>query len=307
MEQRAAGRVRVVDAESHFLLEIGPKLKELVSYREVLLNLIRKELKLRYRNSILGFLWSMLTPLLYLVVFYVVFNVLLPGGIPRFHVYLLSGLLCWTFFSNGLLATTGSVVANEGLLKKVYFPRELLPLSAVGAGLVHFALQFIVLLGFMIVSRQPLYSEGLYLIPLALAAEVIVLSGLGMFFAALNVKARDIQHFLELGLLFWFWMTPIVYPSALVADRVSGRMFGPIEMIGIYLINPIARVVLAFQRGIYGEVTATGEGGPVRVLIDAPVEWYLKGIGYAAVMGLAFLVVGWWVFHRFERNFAEEL
>ena len=114
-------------------------------YRELLVNLVRKELKVRYKNSSLGFLWSMLNPLMYLVVFYVVFQLVLKAGIPYFPVFLLSGLLAWNLFSSSLAGATGSITGNASLVNKVWFPREILPLAAIGANFVHFLLQGMVL------------------------------------------------------------------------------------------------------------------------------------------------------------------
>ena len=121
------------------------RLARIVERRELLVGMVRKELKIKYKNSILGFAWSLLNPLLYLVVFYVAFTIILKSGIPAFPIWLLSGLLVWNLFSTGLGAATGSVVGNAALVKKVSFPREILPLAAVGSMLVHFFLQSIVL------------------------------------------------------------------------------------------------------------------------------------------------------------------
>lgn len=287
--------------------DLRRKARELLGARELLFNLIRKELKVRYKNSALGFFWSMVNPLLYLAVFYVVFNVLLPGGLPDFYIYLLSGLLPWTLFSNALSQSTGSVTSNADLVKKVYFPREVLPLASIGAALFHFFLQLLVFAAVIGIARYPVSGKALLLLPPALAAQILVLGGLGLLLSAINVKARDVQHLLELALLAWFWMTPIVYPSALVAERMAGRSIFGVDMLGIYLANPLTRVVLAFQRGIYGRITPVVDGVSTRVLIDAPISWYLQGIGYAALGGLILCVLGWWVFRRLEPILAEEL
>src|SRR5436190_23359464 len=134
--------IRVVSAR----VNLRRRLAELWRYHELFVGLVRKELKVKYKESILGFLWSMLNPALYLVVFYIVFQVILGSGIPQFAIFLLSGLLVWNLFSSALPAATGSVVGNAAIVKKVAFPREILALATVGAALVHFFLQSIVLL-----------------------------------------------------------------------------------------------------------------------------------------------------------------
>src|SRR5438270_7894691 len=147
---------------------VAESIREIISHRELLLNLVRLELKAKYKASALGFAWSLLNPLMYLVVFYVAFDVILGAGIPRFPLYLLSGLLVWNFFTAALNSGTGSVVAGSGLVKKVWFPREILPLASVGAALVHFFLQLLVLVAALVALRHPVGWAELPLLPLAL-------------------------------------------------------------------------------------------------------------------------------------------
>lgn len=279
---------------------VGAKLRELIRARELVSNLIRKELKVRYKNSALGFVWSLANPAMLALVFYLVFEIFLPGGVPGYTVYLLSGLLVWTFFSNALAQGTIGVVNNAELVKKVYFPREALAVAPVGANLVHFSLQFVVLTGLVAALRHPFSGVAVLLIPAALIVLVVLATGLSLGLAAVNVQARDTQHLVELTLLAWFWLTPIVYPSATVADRLGeATMFG-VPLLRMYLLNPISRVVLAFQRGIYGDV-------PDGALIDAPLSWYVVGLAYAAGIATVVLVAGWWLFQRLDATLAEEL
>src|SRR5438270_1622828 len=147
---------------------VAESIREIVSHRELLLNLVRLELKAKYKASALGFAWSLLNPLMYLVVFYVAFDVILGAGIPRFPLYLLAGLLVWNFFTAAVTSGTGSVVAGSGLVKKVWFPREILPLASVGAALVHFFLQLLVLIVALVALRHPVGWAELPLLPLAL-------------------------------------------------------------------------------------------------------------------------------------------
>lgn len=271
-------------------------------YWDLLVNLIHKELRVRYKDSVLGFVWSMLNPILYLVVFYVVFNFFLTGGIPYFPVFLLSGLLPWTLFSTALSTGAGSIVANGPLLKKVSFPREVIPMAAVGAALFHFALQVMVLLAFLITFRYPFASGHLLLLPAALITELLLVAAFAMLLSAITVYLRDIQHFLELGLLAWFWMTPIIYPVILVFDKLSPR-----GLFGLYLVNPLTPIVLSFQRAFYNKVSPTRNGESVRVLLDQPMSWYFQHLAYVALFALALLAVAQFTFARLEGDFAEEL
>ncbi|HWC14407.1 MAG TPA: ABC transporter permease [Actinomycetota bacterium] len=296
--------VRHVTADSSLWSDIREKGRALAASGDVIINLIRKELKVRYRNSSLGFVWSMLNPLLYLAVFYLVFEIFLPSSVPHYHVYLLSGLLPWSFFAISLTHATVSVTSNHDLVKKVDFAREVLPVSAIGAGLINFLLQLCVFFAFLLMTRYDFVTANLLLVPIALLAQLSLMLGLGFLLSAANVKARDAQHFLDLALLGAFWMVPIVYPSSLVAAELSRYEIGGIPAVDIYLLNPVTRIVLAFQRGIYGN--PAGET-PTGVLIEDSVSWHITSVGYALLVGLLLLAAGWYAFHRSDRYFAEEL
>ncbi|MGQ0824003.1 MAG: ABC transporter permease [Actinomycetota bacterium] len=265
-------------------------------YRELLVGMIRKELKVKYKNSVLGFAWSLLNPLLYLVVFYVAFEIILGSGIDAFPIYLLSGLLIWNLFSVGLGAATGSVVGNSGLVKKVAFPREILPLAAVGSTLVHFFLQGTVLVVVLTVVRWDIAWEYLPLLPPALLAVLLVASALGILLSATNVYLRDTQHFLELALLAWFWMTPIVYQFMKIGVRDDWATT-------VFMLNPITPIVLVFQRALYARVTTTDD----KILPAWDWSHYALYLGYSFAVGLVMLAIAMSVFGRIEPNFAEEL
>jgi ABC-2 type transport system permease protein len=277
------------------------RLKLVWEARELLHALIRKELKVKYKDSTLGFVWSMLNPALYLVVFYVVFSVFLKNGIPQFPLWLLSGLLVWNFISAVLPAAAGTMLANAGLVKKVSFPREVLPLAAVGAGLVHFCLQGLVLLAGLAVFRHAVSPEFLVLVPLAILYMVVFASALAVVLSAVNVFVRDAQHLLELVLLAWFWLTPIVYPFRQVGDMFARHGLPQ----WLFMINPVTPIVLVFQRALYNIVIANH--GTLPLLPNVSFGYYLAtmliGLALACVMLFLALVV----FGRLEGNFAEAL
>jgi ABC-2 type transport system permease protein len=273
-------------------------------YRELLVGLIRKELKVKYKDSSLGFFWSMLNPAMYLAVFYVVFQVILGSGIPYFAIYLLSGLLSWNLFSGSLTAATGSIVNNGSLVNKVFFPREILPLATVGANLVHFFLQAIVLLLALVVFQYGVALEYLWLVLPAMVVVLVLTAGLAILFSALNVYARDLQHLLELVLLAWFWMTPIVYPWQLPADKLGEHGLSS----SLTLLNPMVSVVTTLQRAIYGTDSYVDSAGTtIHVLPDGGPLWYLRNLGLVGLVAVGIFVVAVHVFGRLEANFAEEL
>ena len=272
------------------------RIREIAAHHELLLNLVRLELKAKYKASALGFAWSLLNPALYLVVFYVAFDVILGSGIPRFPIYLLSGLLVWNFFTAALNGGTGAVVAGSGLVKKVWFPREVLPLASVGAALVHFFLQMLVLLGAVTLLRHPVGWAEMSLVPLALVDLVLLAAGLALLFSVANVYLRDMAHFVELALLAWFWLTPIVYPFTQLGDALGGRT-------DLALVNPVTSVVVAFQGAFYGNF------GAPKPVIPANLDfmWHLRNLSLVLAGALVLVAIALRVFSRLEGNLAEEL
>ena len=284
---------------------VAHRMRAVWRYRELLVGLIRKELKVKYKDSSLGFFWSMLNPAMYLAVFYVVFQIILGSGIPYFAIYLLSGLLSWNLFSGSLTAATGSIVNNGSLVNKVYFPREILPLATVGANLVHFFLQGLVLLTTLIVFQYGVALEYLWLLIPALLVLLLLTASLAILFAALNVYARDLQHLLELVLLGWFWMTPIVYAWQLPADKLSENGLST----SLTLLNPMIPIVTTLQRAIYGtdSFVDSKTGDMIFVLPDGSPLWYLRNLALVGLAAAGIFVIAVHVFGRLEANFAEEL
>jgi len=272
------------------------RLRRLWAYRELLVGLVRKELKVKYKNSALGFAWSMLNPALYLLVFWFVFERVLRNGVPHFPIFLLSGLLVWNLFSVALGGATSSMVDNAGLIKKVAFPREVLPLASVGAAVVHFFLQLVVLVVALVGFRNEVDLAYVALLPLALAATMLLASGLGVLLAALNVYLRDIKHIIELLLLAWFWFTPIVWTFRSLAEPGSLAE-------RLALLNPITPIVLAFQRALYARV----ESDDAAIIPDWSVAQHLALVAAVGFVAVVVLVVGEVVFGRLEGDFAEEL
>jgi ABC-2 type transport system permease protein len=281
------------------------RVTEIWRYRELLVAFSRTELKVKYKNSVLGFAWSMLNPAMYLVVYWVVFDLILGSGIPNFPIYLLSGILVWNLFATSLGSATSSVVANAGLVRKVAFPREILPLASVGAALVHFFLQSVVLVLALVVFQYQVAWSYLPLLPVALFALLFFVAALGILLGSVNVYLRDTAHFVELILIAWFFMTPIVYPYETVAQKLGSYSW-------VYLLNPITDIVLTFQRAIYGQVSSTTTSNGVTTvthILPQGVDqwWYLWHLGLVILASAVLFVVALVVFGRAEGNFAEEL
>lgn len=290
-------QVRVIEPGTR----VSSRVRDLLLYRELFVNLVRKELKVKYKNSVLGFFWSLLNPALYLAIFWLVFTKFLGQGIPNFAIYLLSGLLGWNLWATSLGTSATSLIGNASLVTKVYFPREVLPLSTIGASVVHFFFQLVVLVVALVALRSPVGTAALVLVPSALAVELVLLAGVCLIVAVLNVYFRDVQHLLELALLAWFWMTPIVYPIAFLQENLGGLW-------RLSLLNPMTSIVLALQRGIYGRISPMDPDGTVhRVLVEAPVSWYLRNVAIVGLGALLIFALGWSLFRRLESRLAEEL
>jgi ABC-2 type transport system permease protein len=273
---------------------------------ELLAELVRKDLKVKYKNSALGFIWSLANPLLYLAVFSLVFGFFLKSNVPWFAVLFMSGFLIWSFFNSATQNATGAVVGNANLVRKVRFPRVVLPLASVGFAGVHLVLQLLVFFLFLVLAYPDAFGPQLWLLIPALAVTVVFATAMSLLASSLNVRYRDVQHLLEIALLAWFWLTPIVYPVTVVRNELANA--GVLWMFRFYMANPMTAVVVAAQRAIYAHPVVTdAEGKLVQVLPAGGYGFYLQWLGVAAAVSALLLVAGLWTFRRLQADFAEEL
>ncbi|HZD67426.1 MAG TPA: ABC transporter permease [Actinomycetes bacterium] len=287
-----------VNPSTSFWSGFGRAVREVYDYRELLTNLVRKELKIKYKNSILGFLWSLLRPMFLLGVYYIAIGKFLGTTFRLFPVFLFAGLVAWSLFTDVLGGCTGTVVGNAGLIKKVYFPRELLPLSVMGAALVNFVMQMVVLVFAVLLFNGTLQGQQPWLLPLAFVALVLFSMACGMALAAANVYFRDIEHLIEIVLLLWFWLTPIVYGVGGVLNRLAAS--GLHWLAALYLANPMANVVIGFQLATYGSYN----DGTTQQTFQGDITLRLLVV-IAASSVLLWLAQRY--FTRAQGNFAQEL
>ncbi len=295
---------RVVSAD----VSVFRRLAEIWRSRELLVYLVRTEIKVKYKNSFLGLLWSMLSPAMTLAVYTLVFGVLLKNGIPNFVVFLFAGLLLWNFFQTGVITATGVVVNNAGLVKKVSFPREILALAAMGSAGVFFFFQACVMAIFMLALHMAPAWPLIWLLLVAIVPTLVFASALGIFLASVNVYLRDTQHLVEVLVgAAWFWACPIVYSyQRQLAPHLHGKGYA-----WVYFLNPMTPVVMTFQRVLYnrpGLVKLTAPPGASAQLIPSwPASTYVWAD--AAVLGVSVVLfyLAMVVFGRLAGNFAEEL
>ncbi len=267
--------------------------KAIWGHRQLLGLLVRREIKARYKDSSLGILWSLLRPLTQLLIYYVAIGKFLNGerSVPAFAIFIFTGLTAWALFSEILSGATTSIVANGALIKKVYLPREIFPLSTVGSALFNFSVQFAILLGATIALGQAPLHPDLALLPLSFAVLIVFSFAIGLLLSAVNVYLRDFQHLVEVMLLVLFWASPIVYSYTLVHRVLNGNIFEQ-----IYLWNPVTVAVMGFQKAMW--VAGANEVWPDDLALRMAV---------VGAISVGILWVAQRVFARLEGNFAQEL
>ncbi len=294
--------VRVVSARA----TLAARLKNLWSRRELLLGLISSDIRIKYKNSSLGLFWSMISPAFTLGVYYLVFSVFLKNGIPNFVIYLFSGLVVWNMFQNSINTATGVIVDRAALVKKVSFPREILALSNVGASVVYFVVQLLVLAIFVAgVGHAPAW-KFMVILPISFLSLYLFTSALAIVMSAVNVYLRDMKHLMEVLLQLWFWLTPVVYSyENSIAPHLARR-----GLSFMYFLNPVTLIVVTFQRVFYVNTIVHSTVAP-HPAIDILPTWtfdkflYLNGV--LLVIAILSFFVAEAIFGRLEGNFESEL
>ncbi|MDE7313109.1 MAG: ABC transporter permease [Eubacterium sp.] len=254
--------------------------KELWEYREMVRSLVKRDLKSRYKGSVLGFLWMFLNPLLQLAVYTVVFSTIMRMGIDQFYLFLFVALVPWIFFSTCLSAGTTVIFSQQEMVKKIYFPREVLPLAFTISQFVNMLLSFVVIFIVMVCSRREIHPAVLlYLVPVMLTEFALAL-GVVYFVSALNVYFRDLEHILGIVSMAWMYLTPVLYPIDLVPEQYAK----------LFYLNPMTAIIIAYRDILY-----YGQAPRMHIFVQA------------AVMGLAVLFAGQASFGKLQRHFVEEL
>ena len=252
-------------------------LKDTLLYRELIYNLTVKELKTRYKTAILGFLWALLNPLLMMVVLTVVFSFLFKIKVDRYPIFLLCALLPWFFFSVSLNTATTSIVDNANLIKKVFFPRQVIPLSIIFVNGFIFLLSLAVLVVFLVIFKVKI-TASIVLLPVIIFIQLLFVFGISLIASCLHTFFRDVKYIVEALLLCWFYATPIFYPTSLVPDKFHR----------LYMLNPMASLVSMYRDILlYGRLPSANQ--------------FL----YVAFFACLLYLIGTCIFKKYEGIFAD--
>ena len=273
------------------MVRLFDNLKELYKFRVLVQNLVSRELKARYRGTVLGFLWSFFNPLLLMIVYTLVFGLILKGGMGSefgdsstlYAVFLFTGLLPWTWFSASALESANVLMVNGNLIKKILFPAEILPVVTVLSNLVHFSLGLPILLLFLIAFGKGLTLYAL-LLPVVVFIQMVFSLGLGLLISSLTVHFRDIRDILANLLTLWFFSTPIIYPLTFESIQKSSFLRTLIDL------NPMTHIIEGYHSCLF---------------YGAPLHW--KRLGITLLVSLVLFVIGYAVFDRLRDSFPEEV
>lgn len=256
------------------------KFKELYAYREMIFSLVKRDLKGRYKGSALGFLWTFLNPLLQLAVYTLVFSTIMRNGIKDYYLFLFVALVPWIFFSTSLSGGASCIWAQQEMVKKIYFPREVLPLAFVTSQFVNMLLSFVVIFGVLLFSGHSINPVALLYLPIIMIVEYVLALGMAMLSSAITVYLRDVEYILGIVMMAWQFLTPVLYSIDQAPENLQW----------VFRINPMTPIITAYREILYyGRIPMLG------TLINA------------IVVGVVMMLVGWAVFHRLQKHFVEEL
>lgn len=256
------------------------QIKEIWDYRSMIVGLVKRDLRGRYKGSALGFLWTFLIPLLQLLVYTFVFSTIMRAGIEDYYLFLFVALVPWVYFSSSVDGGAGCIVNQVNLVNKIYFPREVLPIAHVLSQLINMLLSYIVVILVLLVSGKGINLSVWWYIPIVILQETMLAFGLALLFSAITVFFRDLQYIISIFIMAWQFLSPVMYSVEMVPDDLQKFFF----------INPMTPVIMAYRSIFYYK--------------EAPnLHTFLLG----TIMGLVVLIVGWTVFGKMKKRFAEVL
>lgn len=255
-------------------------LRELYAYREMIISLVHRDLRGRYKGSVLGFLWTFINPLLQLVVYTLVFSNIMRMNIEKYYLFFFVALIPWIFFSTSMVGGSTAILTQKDLVKKIYFPREVLPIAFVTSSFVNMLYSFIIVFIVVLLSGVKIDLSALCYLPLIMLIEYIMALGVAMLSSAVTVYFRDFEHILGIINMAWMYLTPIIYPIDMV----------PKQYMFLFNLNPMTPIIVAYRDILY-----------------FGAEPKLQTLLHALSFGIVILIAGAYLFGKLKRHFAEEL
>ncbi len=256
------------------------RIQEIYDYREMIFSQVHRNLRGRYKGSALGFLWTFLNPLFQLMVYTILFSVIMRNNIEQYSLFLFVALIPWIFFGTCMSEGCGCIMDAENMVKKIYFPREVIPISYVVSQFINMLLCFIVVFAVLLISGRITRPAVFVYLPLIMMIEFSLALGLVFIFSAWSVYLRDVKYMLGIITMAWQFMTPVMYS----VDMIPGYL------IKLFYLNPMTSVIVAYRDILYYQQTPE-----------------LDTLGIACFMGIGFLIVGWYLFNHLKRGFAENM
>ncbi len=253
--------------------------KQIYEYRELLKTSVKKEIRGKYKNSFLGIIWSFLNPLLQILVYAIVFPLILRNTQENYVIFLCCGLIPWTFFSTGINRSAFTIIENGNIVKKVFFPREILPISVITSEMVNFVISTIIILAFVILGGLGLTKYILFY-PIVLFVQYLLVLGISFIISSITVYLRDIQHFIGVFLQLLFYAAPVVYAPQTIPDNFKW----------ILKYNPMTYIINAYRDIFYNQVKPD-----------------LFGLATVGLISVAICVIGYCIFNKLQKGFAEQL
>lgn len=255
-------------------------LKELYQYREMIASFVRKDLKGRYKGSVLGFLWTFLNPLLQLLVYTMVFSVILKSGIQHYYLHLFVALVPWIFFASALTTGAHLILDQKNMIKKIYFPREVLPVAYTTSSFCNMLFSFLIIFAVIAVMRLGVSWHALLWLPLVMGIQYLLVLGVNLITSALTVYCRDLEHIMGVLSMAWMYLSPVVYSIDYI----------PAAWRRLYLLNPMSPLILAYRDILYHQIPPNG-----------------KHLLLAFGISLCVLAAGLCIFEKLQKRFAEVL
>lgn len=256
-------------------------IKEIYDYRQMIFSLVRKDLRGRYKGSVLGFLWTFINPLLQMVVYSIVFSTIMRVvDVDKYYIFLFVALIPWIFFSSSVTGGSSSILASKDMVTKIYFPREVLPIAYVTSCFVNMLLCFIVIFAVLLISGVGLNFAALCYLPAIMIVEYILALGVALISSAVTVYFRDLEHILGIVMMAWMYFTPIMYSETMIPEAFQT----------LFHLNPMCHIITAYRDILYYKTRPD-----------------MSTLLWAGILGIVFLVIGFAVFNKLKKRFAESL